>query len=117
MTLYMRSSLFVFIINNIHPHSGQRKEKKKMVENLLNKKVIVRGTYSGIFFGTLIAKEGTDVKLENCRRIWYWDGTAKPKDCKFTVTVSEIIITDIIEIILCTDKAITSIEGVSVWKM
>ena len=98
-----------------------------MKTNFLNKKVIVRGDRSGVFFGTLVAKEGTEVKLANCRRIWYWDGaasisqlavdgTSKPNNCNFTVTVSEIIITDVIEIILCTDKAIKSIEEVNVWR-
>lgn len=99
-----------------------------MMNKFLNKKVIVRGTNSGVFFGTLAAKEGTEVELHNCRRIWYWegaasisqlatDGTVNPNECKFTVMVDEIIITDVIEIIPCTDKAIESIEGVRVWKM
>lgn len=98
-----------------------------MVKNFMNKKVIVRGDRSGVFFGTLAAKEGQEVKLENCRRLWYWDGAAslsqlakegvtRPDNCKFTVTVDEIIITDAIEIILCTDEAIRNIEGVSEWK-
>lgn len=95
--------------------------------NFIGKKVIVRGDRSGVFFGTLAAKEGREVKLENCRRLWYWDGaasisqlatdgTTNPIGCKFTVTVGEIIITDTIEIILCTDKAVKSIEDVSEWK-
>lgn len=99
-----------------------------MNEKFLNKKVIVRGDSSGVFFGTLVAKEGIEVELKDCRRIWYWDGAAsisqlaaegtmRPTECKFTVSVDEIIITDVIEIIPCTDKAIESIEGVKVWKM
>ena len=98
-----------------------------MINNFMNKKVIVRGDKSGVFFGTLVAKKGQEVKLENCRRLWYWDGAAslsqlakegvtRPDNCKFTVTVDEIIITDAIEIILCTDEAIRNIEGVSEWK-
>lgn len=94
---------------------------------ILNTKVIVRGDRSGVFFGTLASKEGQEVKLENCRRLWYWDGAAslsqlamegvtEPENCKFTVTVNEIIITDVIEIIPCTDKAIGIIEGVREWK-
>lgn len=97
------------------------------MENMMNKKVIVRGDRSGVFFGTLVKKEGTEVTLEKCRRLWYWDGaasisqlakegTVKPNNCKFTVAVDHIIILDAIEIILCTDEAIRSIEGVSEWK-
>ena len=94
---------------------------------MLNRKVIVRGNNSGVFFGTLAGKEGTEVKLTKCRRLWYWngaasisqlavDGTMKPDKCKFTVTVEEIVILDAIEIIPCTDKAVSSIEGVEEWK-
>ena len=90
---------------------------------MLNKKVIVRGDRSGVFFGTLEKKEGSEVTLTNCRRLWYWDGaasisqlavdgTTKPHNCKFTVTVPSIVIMDAIEIIPCDEKAIKSIEGV-----
>lgn len=98
-----------------------------MSKDFIGKKVIVRGDRSGVFFGTLVAKEGKEVKLNNCRRLWYWDGassisqlavdgTTRPQNCKFTVTVEEIIITDAIEIILCTDKASDKIEKVAEWK-
>ena len=98
-----------------------------MVNKFFGKKVIVRGDRSGVFFGTLTGKHGSEVELENCRRLWYWDGAAslsqlamegvkRPNNCKFTMTVNEIIITDAIEIILCTDEAIRNIEGVSEWK-
>ena len=98
-----------------------------MFSEFMNKKVIVRGDRSGVFFGTLAAKEGREVELQNCRRIWYWDGaasisqlavdgTVRPEECKFTMPVGKIIVADVIEIILCTDKAIRSIEDVRVWK-
>ena len=97
------------------------------MNNFIRKKVIVRGDRSGVFFGTLAAKDGQEVKLEKCRRLWYWDGaasisqlavngTSNPRDCKFTVTVDEIEILDAIEIIPCSEKAIKSIEGVKEWK-
>lgn len=98
------------------------------MENIMNTKVIVRGDRSGVFFGTITKKEGREITLENCRRLWYWDGaasisqlaesgTVKPHNCKFTVTVDSILILDAIEIIPCTDKAIKSIEGVNTWKI
>ncbi len=97
------------------------------MENIMNKKVIIRGDRSGVFFGTITKKEGREVTLEKCRRLWYWDGaasisqlaadgTTRASDCKFTVTVDRIVILDAIEIILCTDKAIKSIEAVKEWK-
>ena len=38
------------------------------------KYVIVRGDRSGVFFGEFIERKGREVKLANCRRLWYWDG-------------------------------------------
>lgn len=98
-----------------------------MINEMFDKKVIVRGDRSGVFFGTLESKNGTEVVLTKCRRLWYWDGaaslsqlavdgTVKPGNCKFTVTVDEICILDAIEIIPCTDEAVKSIEGVEEWR-
>lgn len=95
---------------------------------MLNKKVIIRGDRSGVFFGTLSEKNGREVKLTDCRRLWYWcgaaslsqlavDGVANPNDCKFTVTVSEIAILDVIEIIPCTDEAVESITSTREWRI
>ena len=97
------------------------------MEKYIGKKVIIRGDRSGVFYGTLEEKNGTEVTLKVCRRIWYWEGaasisqlavsgTTKPSECKFTVTVPDIIITDAIEIIPCTEDAKKSIEGVPEWK-
>ena len=94
---------------------------------MLNKKVIIRADRAGVFFGTLKEKNGTEVTLTNCRRLWYWDGAASisqlakegtvaPDKCKFTVWVDEIAVFGVIEIIPCTDRAIKSIEGVKEWK-
>ena len=94
---------------------------------MINKKVIIRADRAGVFFGTLKEKNGTEVVLTNCRRLWQWDGAASlsqlavdgttaPEGCKFTMTVEEICILGVIEIIPCAEKAIKSIEGVGVWK-
>lgn len=91
------------------------------------KYVIVRGDRSGVFAGTLKAKEGREVELTDCRRIWYWDGaasisqlavdgTSEADSCKFPVPVASIVITDVIEIIPCTEKAEASIKAVKEWK-
>ena len=89
--------------------------------------VIVRGSKSGVFAGTLVDRRGDEVELSNCRRLWYWDGaasisqlaksgTTRPNNCKFTVTVDSILIIGAIEVIPCTPEAETSIKAVSVWE-
>lgn len=94
---------------------------------MTGKYVIVRCDHAGVFAGVLKERNGREVTLTDCRRLWYWDGaasisqlaesgTAKPAKCKFTVTVSEILLLETIEIIPCTEKAEKSIKEVAVWK-
>lgn len=90
-------------------------------------KYIVRGDRSGVFYGEIKERNGKEVSMKNVRRLWYWDGaasisqlaqegTVRPNNCKFTVTVDEVLILDAIEIDKCSEKAIKSIEGVFEWK-
>lgn len=98
-----------------------------MKETNIGKYVIVRGDRSGVFAGTLAARDGREVQLTDCRRIWYWegaasisqlaiDGTRNKSACKFPAPVEEITILDCIEIIPCTKKAEASIKAVDEWK-
>lgn len=90
-------------------------------------KFIVRCDRAGVFYGEIEERNGQEVKMRNVRCIWYWEGaatllqlaaegTTKPKECKFTMTVDSLEVLDAIEIIPCTAKAIESIEGVEEWK-
>jgi len=96
------------------------------MSKLIGAKVIIRGDRSGVFFGILESKEGREVTLTNCRRLWRWDGansiselaksgTKKAEGCKFTVVVDELVILDAIEIIACTNEAVKAIESVKAW--
>lgn len=90
-------------------------------------KFIVRADRAGVFFGEIIERTGSEVVMQNVRRLWYWDGAASlsqlavegvktPQNCKFTITVPEMTILGVIEIIPCTAEAILSVEGVKAWK-
>ena len=93
----------------------------------LNKKVIMRADRAGVFYGTIVRKDGNEVELKDCRRIWYWDGAAslseiavsgvKHETSKITVTVESIVILGVIEIITCTEESIKNIESAPVWKI
>lgn len=104
-----------------------KKERGKRNGKNVGKYVIVRCDRAGVFAGILKEREGREVTLTDCRRLWYWDGaasisqlavdgTVKPSNCKFTVSVEEITLLDAIEIIPCTEKAEKSIRGVAVWQ-
>lgn len=93
----------------------------------MSKKYIVRCDQSGVFYGEIESRNGQEVTMRNARCLWYWDGaasllqlakegTTEPRNCKFTVYVDELTVVDAIEVLPCTDKAITSIEGVSEWR-
>lgn len=89
---------------------------------------IVRSDRAGVFFGNIQERNGSEVTMKNVRRIWYWDGAASlsqlamegvkhPVNCKFTVTVPEMTILRVIEIIPCTDASVSNIKGVAEWKI
>ncbi|MDD4516585.1 hypothetical protein [Massilibacteroides sp.] len=93
-----------------------------------NQYYIVRCDRSGVFFGKITERNGQEVTMSDVRNIYYWDGaatirqlaaegTTKPKECKFTMAVDEILLLDAIEIISCTETAVSSIKGVKEWKM
>ena len=97
-----------------------------MINNMIGKYVIVRADRAGAFAGVLAERNGTEVTLTDCRRIWYWDGAAslsqlanegvkRPRNCKFPAPVAEIVIMGVIEIIPTTGKAEECIRGVPVW--
>ena len=88
---------------------------------------IVRGDRSGVFAGNIKERDGKEVLMTNVRRLWYWEGassisqlaqcgTVSPNNCKFSVTVDEVLILDAIEIDTCTKDAEKSIKGVKEWK-
>ena len=85
---------------------------------------IIRTYSAGVHAGYVKSREGKEVTLVNARRLWRWagaftlselatEGTTNPEECKFAVSVPEIILTEAIEIIPCTERAKSSILGVA----
>lgn len=92
-----------------------------------NKMYVVRCAQAGVFFGEIKERKGDEVTMTNVRKLWYWDGacaveqlavdgTSSPERCKFTVMVSEMVVTGAIQVLACTDKAASSLAAVGVWK-
>lgn len=95
--------------------------------NMENKYYIIRGDRSGVFFGQIAGRNGQEVELRNVRKLWYWDGACaveqlavdgvtNQNQCKFTVVVPEMVVTDAIQILPCSDKATKILGEVKVWK-
>ena len=95
--------------------------------SIIGKTCIVRTQTAGVFLGTVAKRKGKEATLTNARRLWYWagaaslsqlatEGTSKPNQCKFPVSVPEVILTEVIEIIPATEAAIASIAAVPEWR-
>ena len=88
---------------------------------------IVRTYSAGVFAGNLIQRDGKEGVVANARRLWYWKGAASlsqlavegvrcPSECKFAMEVPRVELTEIIEVIRCTQAAFDNIRAVPIWK-
>lgn len=109
-------------------HMDDNEKHKEEKQKMKDQYYIVRGDRSGVFFGQITKREGREVQMTNVRRLWRWNGATeccqlaaegvkRPRDCKFTLVVSELTVLDVIEVQPCTDEAAASLSGVPVWKM
>lgn len=97
------------------------------LSGMIGKKVIVRTYSAGVWFGTLTEKSGNEVIVSNARRMWQWFAAEsislsavsihgiKQEKSKIAEAVESVWL-EAIEIIPCTDKAISSIEGAKIVK-
>ena len=97
-------------------------EKVEGLSSLLGQKVIIRTYSSGVWFGELKEKSGSEVILKNARRLWKWKALASislsavalygidQSQSKIVEAVPEIWL-EAIEITPCTAKSIESLEG------
>jgi len=101
--------------------------KKMEGTKMGNKYYIIRADRAGVFAGNVKSRDGGEVTMTDVRRLWYWDGaaslsqlavdgTCEPGNCKFTVTVPEMTILGVIEIIPCSSAAEVSIKAVPIWR-
>jgi hypothetical protein len=102
--------------------SGKATDAQASLNGMIGNKVIIRTYSAGNWFGVLTEKSGDEVILSNARRMWRWwaaEGISlsccalhgvKQAKSKIVAPVDRVWLTAI-EIIPCTVKAITSIEG------
>lgn len=91
--------------------------------NYIGKKVLVRAYEAGVYFGTLVEKNGNEVTLQNVRNIWRWEGASclsqiandGIKGGKVSPVVSEMVILNVCQIIPLSQNAIANLEGQKVW--
>jgi hypothetical protein len=90
------------------------------------KYVIVRCVNAGAHSGELVSLVGQTVVLKNSRRIWYWKGAASlseiavhgcafPGQCKITLAVPRITLTEACEVIECLPAGERFLREVAPW--
>lgn len=90
--------------------------------------VVIRTYSAGVHIGFLKSREKTEVVLVNSRRVHYWEGAAslsqlalegvkKPGDCRISVVVPEILLTEAVEVIPVTEAAKKNLDAVPVWRV
>lgn len=92
------------------------------LSGMVGKKCIVRTYSAGVWFGTVEQKDGKEVILKDARRMWRWHAAEsislsavaihgiKEDQSKIAEAVPSVWL-EAIELIPCSDKATTSIEG------
>ena len=89
---------------------------------------LIRTYSAGVHFGELVKREGKEVTLKNARRVYYWKGAASlsqlamegvtfPEECKITIPVKKIILTEAIEVIKMSEEAIANLNEVTPWRV
>ena|ERR1700720_2408437 len=101
------------------------KETKNIYDEFIGKYVLVRTYSAGVHIGYLKNIKETEAILTSSRRIWKWEGAFTLseisqdgiyKNSKLSKEIPIIFLTQAVEIIPCSDKAIkifNSIEGYS----
>lgn len=124
----MQKEIETIQINNVEYVRKDSVASMQKAESVDGMEYVVIRTYSaGVHAGYLKKREGKEVTLVNSRRLYYWEGAftlstvatkgvSRPENCKFPGEVPEIILTEAIEIIPCTEFAKNSIQTVPLWK-
>lgn len=91
-----------------------------MATTASKKKVLIRSYGSGVHYGTLVSRKGTEVKMKNARRILYWKGANTLNEIalhgcsaasKVSEPVPEIEITGVLEVIPMAPAAVTALDA------
>ena len=116
------------LLNDLDIQGNSSTNESNIYKDYINKKVIIRSNNAGVFFGTLSAVHGNSVELLNMRRIHYWSGANSITDIalggiqnkessRVTDFIEKAIISEVIEIIICTQRSIKDLEEFPVWTL
>lgn len=93
---------------------------------LIGEKVIVRAARAGVYFGTLLDRQGDTVVLERARKLNFWSGAGaveglaaggvlNPDACTFSRWVKFIELGQVVQVLKATEDSIKIIEELPEW--
>lgn len=86
---------------------------------------IVRAEKAGVFFGKIKERKGDEVTMTDVRKIWEWQGACAVEQIavdgvseksRLTLTVREMVVLGVCQIISCTEKATKNLLAIKDWK-
>jgi hypothetical protein len=99
--------------------------ENNIASEYIGKYCIIRTYAAGVHVGYIkqIDLKNLTIELTDSRRIWYWEGAFTLsavandgiKDGKLSAKTEKIIITQLVEIIPCSDKAKKQLENMSIY--
>ena len=101
--------------------NGETYVRADLVNAPIGPEVIIRTYSAGVHIGSIISREGKEVKLANARRLWSWKGAftlnavaargVDRSNSRISIPVTEITLLEAIEIIPVTaDVDLTATE-------
>lgn len=88
------------------------------------KKYIIRAQGAGVFYAEISERRGSEIDLENARRIHYWDGATEciglatrgySRSGRMTRSVAQMTVLNVLEVIPCTPEAIANLDAKPIW--
>lgn len=88
-------------------------------------KHIIRCERAGVFYGEIVTRDGDEAELANVRRVHYWEQAASLSQMalegvgsgsRLTMVVPSMTVLGVIEVIPCSEAAITNMDSHPVWK-
>lgn len=102
-------------------------EKKQIASSMIGRVCMFRTYSAGVHYGELVERDGRECLLKNSRRIFYWvkacslsqlamEGSKDFDNCKIAMTVPELFLSEVIEIIPMSEVTVDLFNESPVWK-
>lgn len=114
LTIGQAREIAALFVQQTMPPSG--------LDDMVGKKCIVRTYSAGVWYGAVSKKSGNEVIVTDARRLWRWWAAESislsavaiygiKRSKSIVVPAVSTVWLEAIELIPCTDEAVTSIEG------